>query len=590
MTKLDSARALAARGFKVFPIKAGAKHPPLWRDWPNRATTEPDRAKNWPVDANVGIHCAGLVVLDVDVRSGGDASLAALADKMPATLTTLTPTGGRHLFYRLPEGHPGVPNGANKLGPGIDVKSTRGYVLAPGSEVPAGRYRFEADAPIADAPEWLMTELGTTVPKTGMSTSGGQTEIVDAAPEVLERASEWLKGRPVGDEAFKTACGLRDFGLSLHQALALLESHDGRPADILLPKVQHAYRYAQNAPGSKAASAEDFPTVEVLPKRERSKQKPLRLSELAGHPPGPYLVKGLLQRGSDVVVYGAPGAGKTFVTLDLAFHIAAGKAWRERRVHQGVVLYLAYEGIGGLAKRAEALLRHHKDTTDVPLYVVGADYNLREQAGRQALGADLAQLPEKPVLVVIDTLARAMKGGDENSAQDMGALNDAVSALIQATGACVIRVHHSGKNKAGGARGSSALLGAIDTEIEVDARQIVPRKQRDIEPCEPLGFKLTPVVVGLDADGDEITSCVVEPAATVVERTAGLRGNAQLVWGVVCDVEDNAPFSKDLLRAQCDEFLPERNTRQAFYRAFKTLLDRGLIERTEDGKYVRKME
>src|SRR5690606_29160652 len=141
-----------------------------------------------------------------------------------------------------------------------------------------------------------------------------------------------------------------------------------------------------------------------------------------------------------------------------------------------------------------AALLHYYGNADVPLYVVGADYNLREKAGRQALAADLGQLPEKPVLIVIDTLARAMKGGDENSAQDMGALNDAVSALIQATGACVMLVHHSGKNKASGARGSSALLGAIDTEIEVDGGQIIVRKQRDLELAEPLGFRLLSVV------------------------------------------------------------------------------------------------
>ncbi|HEX7041243.1 MAG TPA: AAA family ATPase, partial [Trueperaceae bacterium] len=442
--------ALAERGFKVFPIKAGAKTPPLWKNWPERAAaTVP---ANWPQDANIGIHCEGLVVLDVDVRSGGNETLATL--DLPLTLTTLTPTGGRHLFYRLPEGHPGVPNGANKLGPGIDVKSTRGYVMAPGSEVPAGRYRFEADTPIADAPAWLLEQLGEYTPHERSEVR----EVPDAPEDVVERAREWLSRQPVGDQAFKSACGLRDFGLSVEQAVALLLEHDGRSEEVLRPKVEHAYRYAQNDPGSKAASAEDFPVVEAAPEKPRPKL--LRLNELAGHPPGPYLIKGLLQRHSHAVLYGAPGAGKTFVALDIAFHVASGRLWRGRRVHQGVVLYLAYEGIGGLAKRAAALLHHYGDVSDVPLYVVGADYNLREKAGRQALAADLGQLPEKPVLVVIDTLARAMKGGDENSAQDMGALNDAVSALIQATGACVMLVHHSGKNKASGARGSSALLGA----------------------------------------------------------------------------------------------------------------------------------
>lgn len=591
VTKLATAQALAERGFPVFPVKAGAKFPPLWRDWPNRATANSGELSSWPTNANIAIHTAGLVVLDVDVRADGDATLAKLdlARGLPATLTTRTPTGGRHLFYRLPEGHPGVPNGANRLGPGIDVKSTNGYVLAPGSEVPAGRYRFEADVPIADAPEWLVLELGTFVPKKGTA-----VDVPDASAEVVERAKDWLKARPVGDQAFATACGLRDFGLSQAQAERLLLEHDGRNVSILGPKIDHAYRYAQNEPGVRAVSAADFPVVEnnknTLSNRQRP--KPKKLHELAKNPPGPYLIKGMLQRGSHTVMYGAPGAGKTFVALDLAYHVAAGKEWQGRRVKQGTVLYLAYEGIGGMAKRAAALAQHYGDG-DVPLYVTGADYNLREPAGRKLLGEDLAHLPDKPALVVIDTLARAMKGGDENSAQDMGAMNDAVSALIEATGACVMLLHHSGKNKAGGARGSSALLGAIDTEFEIDQRQILSRKQRDVELADPLGFKLVPVTVGIDEDGDALLSCVVEACAPITERLAGLTENCRLGLDVLIELApDNEAIDTDLWRGKCREWLPRQESaaRKSFYRLRDTLLKRGLVEKTEDGKYRRKME
>ncbi len=577
------AKALAERGFQVFPIKAGAKHPPLVKHWPDWVFEKGP----WPAgDTNIGIHCAGMVVLDVDVRNGGDETLALIkdADGLPPTLTTITPTGGRHLFYRLPAGHPGVQNGAGKLGAGIDIKSTRGYVVAPGSVVPAGRYRFEADVSIADAPDWLVLKLGTIVPKE--ATPKGP--VPDAPEDVVARAKEWLKDRPVGGgQSYVTACGLRDFGLSLTQAREVFSEHDPR-ADAL-EQVAHAYAYAQNEPGTKAASVEDFPVIEV-PARRRKKL--VRLSELAKQTGGTaYLVKGLLQRRSHAVVYGPPGAGKTFVALDMAYHVASGLPWQDHRVHQGPVLYLAYEGIGGMAKRAAALACRYEDA-DVPLFLVGADYNLRDAAGRKALGDDMAQLPEKPVLIVIDTLARAMKGGDENSAQDMGALNDAVSALIEATGACVLLVHHSGKNKASGARGSSALLGAVDTELQVDDRQVISRKQRDVELESPLGFKLTPVVVGRDVDGDDLLSCYVEPAAPITERTAGLRGNPQLLWDVLCGIEDNTPIVGGLWMELCSEFLPEGDVarRKAFYKAKLTLVKRGLVEKLPDGKYQRRLE
>lgn len=291
------------------------------------------------------------------------------------------------------------------------------------------------------------------------------------------------------------------------------------------------------------------------------------------------------------MLYGPPGAGKTFVALDLAYHVASGLPWWEHRVHQGPVLYLAYEGIGGMAKRAAALVRKYEDA-DVPLYISDASYNLRDVAGRHALRDDLAQMSGKPVLVVIDTLARAMKGGDENSAQDMGALNDSVSALIDATGACVLLVHHSGKNKASGARGSSALLGAIDTELEVDNRLIHTRKQRDIEPAEPMGFKLTPVQVAQDEDGEALMSCAVEQCAPVAERLDGLGENARLLLDALIEVSpDNDPTDVELWRGKCREFLPQQDAsaRKAFHRARRALEQKGLVERADGGKWQRRM-
>src|SRR5687768_2914081 len=95
----ETALGLAARGFKVFPIAAGAKSPPLITSWPTYATTDTATIvawwKQWP-DANVGIHCDGLVVIDVDPKSGGYESLAVLEQEvqLEATYEVATPSGG----------------------------------------------------------------------------------------------------------------------------------------------------------------------------------------------------------------------------------------------------------------------------------------------------------------------------------------------------------------------------------------------------------------------------------------------------------------------------------------------------------------
>lgn len=604
-SKLDAALALAKRGFQVFPIKAGAKFPPLVQDWPNRARAyvfwaEGDLELHG--DFNIGIHCEGMLVLDVDVAKGGDDSLAYLQTvyDLPETLTTITPSGGKHLFYRLPAGHPGVPNSVERVAKGIDVRSTGGYVVAPGSITEAGKYRFEADREIADAPDWLIAKAGTIVPKMGTN------EPVPDAPEaVLQRAADWLaKAAPAiegqgGDaHTFAVAARLRDFGVSEAQAIDLMFGEWNQRCsppwtltDIHI-KVGNAYAYAQNEPGVKAALPEDFPVTEAAP-APVVKTKVRRLSQFANseHRGPGYLIKGLLQRRSYAELFGQPGAGKTFVALDAAYHVAANRPWMGRKVHGGAVLYLAYEGIGGMTKRAQALRQKYGDK-DVPFFVAGAEFNLREPAGRQALGATLAELPEKPVLVVVDTFARALCGGDENSAQDVGAFNSAIAALIENTGACVMIIHHSGKNKSAGARGSSALLGAIDTELEVDDNQIVARKQRDVELTAPLGFKLVPMVVGLDEDGDELTSCTVDADEINAGPKVGrITGNAKRGFDVLCELRPtNDPITDVEWKEACRDFLGDRDVNKRFWDIKKNLMHKGYVEVDEQGMVTRRCE
>lgn len=613
MSNLNAALQLARRGFKVFPIVVGRKYPPLLAGWPEKATTDEDMIGAWWLateNANIGIHCEGFCVIDVDPKKGGDDALRQLESvvDLPATLCTRTPSGGRHLFYRLPGGHPGVPNSVGELGPGLDIRSTGGYVVAPGSSVPAGVYAFDdAGEEVAAAPVWLVERLGVAVQR---ARDDRDLDVRDAPDEIVERARQWLqtaersvRGNGGDQAAYRVACSLRDLGVSYRQACELMRSDAwdngcGWRENRLEDKpIRSAYRYATGEPGSKAALPAEFPVVEsstvpnlstIVPKSGKAR----RLSEFANSESrgAGYVVKGTLQRASYASVYGSPGVGKTFVTLDISYHVAAETVWMERRVHGGAVLYLAYEGAGGMVKRAQAL-RQKYGTADVPLYIVDASFNLREMSGRQALGTVIAELPEKPVLIVIDTFARALMGGDENSAQDVGAFNASVAALIASTGACVLIVHHSGKDKTKGARGSSALLGALDTEIEVDAGIVRATKQRDVELGEGIGFKLIPVAVGIDEDGEPLMSCVVESGPAVPEGRERISGNAKRAFGVLCEKwPDNRPVDPRDWREACMEFLPKQRADKAFYDLKKDLLAKDYIEQDERKFVTRRME
>jgi RecA-family ATPase len=122
-------------------------------------------------------------------------------------------------------------------------------------------------------------------------------------------------------------------------------------------------------------------------------------------------------------------------------------------------------------------------------------------------------------LVVVDTLSRALAGGNENASEDMGALVMNAGAVSRATGAHLSFVHHSGKDRARGARGHNLLLAAVDTEIEVtrDAATRIATaaitKQKDFERDPPFAFRLESLTLGSDASGRAVTSCVVVDAS-----------------------------------------------------------------------------
>lgn len=168
MSRHPDPTALLARGLAVFPIPAGSKRPgPGWHDAQFR---DGFRLKaNWRPGDNIGVGCRanGLVVLDLDVKDGCD-GIVALAETCatyghdwPYTFMVRTPSGGLHLYFRVPAGRVigSTSKGTSGLGPGIDTRgpgrTKGGYVVGPGSVVDGRPYLFDNDWPIAVLPDWI---------------------------------------------------------------------------------------------------------------------------------------------------------------------------------------------------------------------------------------------------------------------------------------------------------------------------------------------------------------------------------------------------------------------------------------------------
>jgi hypothetical protein len=254
----------------------------------------------------------------------------------------------------------------------------------------------------------------------------------------------------------------------------------------------------------------------------------IRFGDMRPRLDGRPLVKGLLDREQTGIFIGESGCGKTFLALDGALHVAAGLPWFGRKVSQGAVVYVAAEAGRSIENRVIAWRdAHDLDGKDIAFAIITSPLDLchAERRDADALIAAIRGAGIKPVLLVIDTVSRALAGGDENSSADMGALVRSLDHLRDELGAHVLGVHHLGKDTGKGARGHSLLRSAVDTEIRVernDANGIATAtvtKQRDGIAGEGLAFKLRQVELGSDQDGDPVTSCVVEPVDEIAPAT-----------------------------------------------------------------------
>lgn len=233
-------------------------------------------------------------------------------------------------------------------------------------------------------------------------------------------------------------------------------------------------------------------------------------------------VQDTLENGALSVVYGESNCGKTFFATDLCLHVAQGERWREKRVEQGGVIYAALEGKAGIGNRIAAYNREKMLLgSDIPFGVMPCQLDFFSPENNIPEFIELLKRASDDFnsvkIVVIDTLARALMGGDENSGQDMGLLVSYADKIRNATGAHVMFIHHSGKDKARGARGHSCLRAAVDTEIEIsrdegaDYSTIRIAKQKEMEAYDPMAFGLKVVNLGENKYGEMKTSCVVIP-------------------------------------------------------------------------------
>lgn len=512
----EGALAWTASGHSVFPCLPGLKTPATPNGL-NDATADPSQACRWWTegpDSNLAVvpDRAGCYVLDVDGQAGAEtlARLIAQHGPLPDTLTIKTPHGTHYWFKGS------VPSTVGKLGPKLDTRGRGGYVLVPPSVVNGNAYDYASDTnTIAPGPEWI-AECLTDSARDGVAAGAG-VELDSAA--AVTRARELLRGYVAsghvaiegsgGDNrTYAVAAEVLNLGLSVEKAHELLcdewNTHCIPPwtPDDLLTKVINAAAYAQNEAGAWAVppAQEIFADVSKHADagatiEKRGKFRVLLPRDMRALPPPSWLVADLFPANAVGMFYGQSGSYKTFLALELSLAIAAAKPLWGKMAAQGAVAFCAGEAPVGIGRtRVPALMQYHKiaEPDDVPLALVPAVPLVSTPAELEALTAVLKATGLRIALVVIDTVARALGGLDENSAKDAGLLLAAAERLRDTFDCSVLLIHHTGKDENRGARGSSALIAGVDFAYEVKAETNVLavslrcEKMKDADPPAPI--------------------------------------------------------------------------------------------------------
>jgi len=509
-----------------------------------------------------GAASGNLFVVDVDQAPGKEGAdtlhfLQMHNDDLPETCQAITGGGGRHYLFTAPAGIR-IKTDRNILGPGVDTRGEGGFIVAAPSLHASGRYylwderHHPAKLKPADAPPWLLALIESGAERaqpngaTGAHANGidrtafgfvgdGREKYMvqvicgcigsyvranGTLPEPIELFAEaWptyernVKARSTSLDADQRGEALmrQRIGYLLHRA-----------ATGKFPVLQQIADEIAQAAFKEGIAGRPHPVVEP---EQSSGEYPLPFIWFDAVQPSIDaidFVEGILCTNQMSVVYGESNCGKTFFMTDLAFHIATGRRWRDREVDRGGVIYVALEGSFGIKNRLSALKKHYgMEGQKIPLAVVATSINMLDpKADTGKLIALIKQASAEigmPILlVVIDTLARAFAGGNENAPEDMGAVVINADRIRMEAPTALAFVHHSGKDQARGARGHNSLRAATDTEIEVTRQEgadfsvATVVKQRELETGGAFAFRLEKVELGTNRRGKPVTSCIVK--------------------------------------------------------------------------------
>lgn len=477
--RLAAALGYADNGDPVFPVGGPDGKTPLTEHGVLDATTDHEQLTRWWTrwpDANIAMAMGGargLLAMDVDCKNGqpGYDSLAELTREyspLPTTRRARTPSGGEHYLFTL------APQSKvrNRVGvrPGLDARAEGGYIVVAPSRIGGAGYEWvNPDAPIAPAPDWLVTVL-----------SNGHRPAAPLPDTIgIGERNAWLAS--LAGSMRRRDAGVTAIAAALHaeNRARCVPPLEDREVEAIARSVAR-YPAGETPPAAGGALRPHVLSVRALAALDL--------------PPRDTIIDPWLPKGALMMIHGWRGIGKSLALLALAraittktpfFGWPVTRPWRVLLVDgelptvvlQRRVALIFGESRHGLPGGLDILPSERLWLDDVPLNLADPAHQARVDAAVDALAAE----DRWPDVIAFDNLSALSAGLDENSNSELDQFLRWL-VMVRYRGHTVILIHHSGKS--GDQRGASRREDLLDVVLKLSA----PKDADDQPPASGARF------------------------------------------------------------------------------------------------------
>lgn len=476
---ISVALAYAARGWPVFPCNPLTKAP-LTQNGFKDANTDSEQISAWWAkhpNAMIGIPtgaASGFWVLDIDEDKergkSGVASLASMGHDLAELMDTavaVTGSGGYHCLFRYDPTRP-IGNSRGNLSRFLDVRGEGGYIIAAGSARADGRRYTWLNPPdeieISEAPQWLVTAIiGSGYPASDFDFNAAQRQKIDPS----DRVAAISPGSWHDNTRDLVARMVREG--SSDETIAAIAPRFTEPGYSHEQTIREFLTHARTARSKWGYQPRGLEPAQGSEQSERFKI--ISISELMNVKPPEWGIEGVITTYGSSALYGAYETFKTFIAIDMVLAKATGRDWQGRAAKACSVLYIAGEGQVGLGIRVSGWLSAKNiDPAEARFHALPEAVALPHPGDQDALLRAIDGMSDHPEIIVLDTVTRMTGGGSLNDEKDAQGYVRGMDRLRITTGAHIMNIGHSGKDKDKGILGSTVLPAAMETIICVERR------------------------------------------------------------------------------------------------------------------------